>query len=616
MANEIWKYGGERVKEWSWRFCNRVWKGEGWPEKWKDGVVVPILKKGEGDVVGDYRGVTLMPTAYKIYAAVLAERIKEEIEREEKIPHNQTGFRKGMGTMDSVYVLNYLVNKRIEGKRGGMVALFVDLKAAFDSVDREILGRAMRERGIREGLVKRVEELTRETKSRIRMGEECGREFWTARGIRQGCPLSPILFNILIADLEEKMKKGRWGGVELGEEKVYTLAYADDVVLLAKEEGEMRSMMGKLEGYLEEKGLTLNVNKTKIMRFRKGGGRWRKVDWRWRGGRIEEVKEFTYLGYVMQRNGGQEAHIRERVRRAAAVMGQVWGIGKRKFGSEWGKRLWLFDRLVWTVASYGVEIWGWKERERVEKLEERYLRWVLGVEGRTPGYLVREELQRDKLEGRAGRRALGFEKRLEEGKGSKLARKCMREWRERWRKGKIREGWEEERKDFFERRGMGVEEMERRREEEEGGGEWEREWERGERERQRRERWEKIRESRYNRWYREIKGEGIPGYLKKGWGESRWRRVARFRLGSEVRESRYWEEEEERTCRMCGREVESWEHVWERCRSWGEEGGGSWQGEVRRVLGEDGEGEWWMRMVERERREGEEGRREKGEDGV
>jgi len=64
-----------------------------------------------------------------------------------------------------------------------------------------------------------------------------------------------------------------------------------------------------------------------------------KRDWRWKGKKIGEVKEFKYLDYTFQRNGGQEAHNRERVRRAAAVMGQVWGIGKRRFGSDWGRRI-------------------------------------------------------------------------------------------------------------------------------------------------------------------------------------------------------------------------------------------------------------------------------------
>lgn len=60
---------------------------------------------------------------------------------------------------------------------------------------------------------------------------------------------------------------------------------------------------------------------------------------------------------------------------------------------------------MWTVAGYGVEIWEWKEREKMEELQERFLRWLLRIEGRTPGYMVREELQREKLRSRAGGRA-------------------------------------------------------------------------------------------------------------------------------------------------------------------------------------------------------------------
>jgi len=58
---------------------------------------------------------------------------------------------------------------------------------------------------------------------------------------------------------------------------------------------------------------------------------------------IEEVREFKYLGYVLQRNGGQEAQVRDRIKRAAAGMGKIWGLGKRMFGGDWGRRLWLFD---------------------------------------------------------------------------------------------------------------------------------------------------------------------------------------------------------------------------------------------------------------------------------
>jgi len=110
-------------------------------------MVVSIGKKGEGKKVEDYRGVTIMSALYKVYAAVLAERLRREIEDKKIVPHNQVGFRKGMGTMDNIYV-NYEVNRNIEGGREGVVALFVDLKAAFDLVDRKVLVEVMRVRGI------------------------------------------------------------------------------------------------------------------------------------------------------------------------------------------------------------------------------------------------------------------------------------------------------------------------------------------------------------------------------------------------------------------------------------------------------------------------------------
>jgi hypothetical protein len=73
-------------------------------------MIVPIVKRKEGERVEDYRGVTMMPTLYKVYVSVLTERLREEVEEKGIVPHNQTGFRKGMDTMDNIYVLNYLVN--------------------------------------------------------------------------------------------------------------------------------------------------------------------------------------------------------------------------------------------------------------------------------------------------------------------------------------------------------------------------------------------------------------------------------------------------------------------------------------------------------------------------
>lgn len=67
----------------------------------------------------------------------------------------------------------------------------------------------MRERRMKKGLVRKVEKILKETRSKVRIGKRVEENFWTAKGVRQGCPLSPLLFNILLADMEEEMGRVR-----------------------------------------------------------------------------------------------------------------------------------------------------------------------------------------------------------------------------------------------------------------------------------------------------------------------------------------------------------------------------------------------------------------------
>lgn len=85
---------------------NKIWRDGGIPEEWNKGIICPIFKKGEEDDVRNYRGITLMNTTYKIYANLLNEKLKEEIEG--KLEEGQFGFRAGRGTTDAIYVVNYI----------------------------------------------------------------------------------------------------------------------------------------------------------------------------------------------------------------------------------------------------------------------------------------------------------------------------------------------------------------------------------------------------------------------------------------------------------------------------------------------------------------------------
>ncbi|XP_018405647.1 PREDICTED: golgin subfamily A member 6-like protein 6 [Cyphomyrmex costatus] len=80
IRNEAWIEGGEKVRKKLWEVIKRVWDGEGFPIKWRVGVVVPIWKRGDKKETGNYRGVTLTSTGYKVYANILNKRLVKELE--------------------------------------------------------------------------------------------------------------------------------------------------------------------------------------------------------------------------------------------------------------------------------------------------------------------------------------------------------------------------------------------------------------------------------------------------------------------------------------------------------------------------------------------------------
>lgn len=93
-------------------------------------MIVP-MRKGQGEEVRNYKRVSIMLTLYKMYTA---EILREVMEGKGLIPLNQAGFRKGMGRLYNITVLNFLLNRQVKKKGRKIIALFVDLKTAFDSV--------------------------------------------------------------------------------------------------------------------------------------------------------------------------------------------------------------------------------------------------------------------------------------------------------------------------------------------------------------------------------------------------------------------------------------------------------------------------------------------------
>lgn len=271
---------------------NETWRGGKVPEEWKIGMIRPIFKKGKANEVGNYRGITLLDTGYKIYAEILRKRLEKEIEEKEVLDQTQMSFRKGKGTIEAVYTLKGATDGEIKKEKGKVLVCFADMKAAFDKQRRRRIWERLRKKGVRNNLINRIEDLFKETLVRIEIDGEIIDEFEVMEGVRQGCPLSPTLFNVAIADLEEEIGKVQGGGVKFGRRRLRTLAYADDIAIIAEDEEIMKEMLKRLKNWLRGKGLELNAEKTKIMMFRKVGRRKKKMAFKWNREELEMVKKF------------------------------------------------------------------------------------------------------------------------------------------------------------------------------------------------------------------------------------------------------------------------------------------------------------------------------------
>ena len=160
----------------------------------KIGCIIPLYK-GKGDPLEckNNRGISLLSVPEKVYGRVLMERVIENSEGQ--IGDEQSGFRKGRSCADQIFVLRQVCEKMKEKKKRVWVA-FMDLEKAYDRVDRDAMWQVMRIYGIGGRVLRGIMSFYDEGRACVRVGSKVSESFEVKMGLRQGCVMSPWLFDM------------------------------------------------------------------------------------------------------------------------------------------------------------------------------------------------------------------------------------------------------------------------------------------------------------------------------------------------------------------------------------------------------------------------------------
>jgi len=411
------------------------------PASWGAALLSLVFKKGDRKDWGNYRPLAVTQLAAKIYALLLVERLTIWAEEHQLITPAQVGFRPRHSSLLNNFVLQHLIDKGRKDKVA-LFSCFVDLKQAYDRVVRDHVWQYLHAAGCQGRMLHAVVALYAHVTYSVKFQNGASLPFHTNTGLRQGCPLSPFLFNFVMQKLWDGIQdlcptsgpqitfraaeptsappSGGVGGVMPGAGAVAVagpsgaaeasaqmpptnqlyvpaLMYADDVDFLARRLFYSQSQMHTLELFLEDEHMVPGFDKTRLVVFNASyqTAAERRTALRLLSRRIEKATEYDHLGLMTKQRGtpnGMIKHVAKRGQAAIALLHRK--IKEMDLTPTVGVMLMLFQAVVLPNLTFGCEVWGpWflqpnirdgAFQNELEHVRLSFLRMLLGLKSSTP----------------------------------------------------------------------------------------------------------------------------------------------------------------------------------------------------------------------------------------
>ena len=327
-------------------------------------LVTPVFKKGDSGKPENYRPIALLSIPGKVLNKILLNKIREVTEP--IASESQFGFRPKRGTVDAIFI--QIMEKAKE--RGVKLHFnFIDFKSAFDTVWRKALWKMLRAIGVNSSIVNMIENMYNKTTCAVIVNGYMTDWFEVMIGVRQGCLLSPTLFNVFLDFVMEELTC-------LDKEFTYKdnlnidLKYADDTTLVSTIFDLLNLSTQQLENACKKFGMKINADKSKLLTE---DPRNILLD----GIALEKVDSFVLLGSQVP---SASDDVKRRIALASTAFGKMKDTIWSRKDIDRNIKIRLFNVLILRIATHASETWSLTKEDtrKLNVFQNNCLRTILG----------------------------------------------------------------------------------------------------------------------------------------------------------------------------------------------------------------------------------------------
>ena len=309
ITPEVLKAGGDTVVNMLKIIFDKILNSTDTPTHFAKMIVTPIFKKGDRENPANYRAIALLSIPGKVLNRILLQHIQEKTEQ--VTSDRQYGFRPNRGTTDAIFVVRQLMQKSKE-RNLNLHYHFIDFKSAFDTIWRQALWRMMARIGVNKTVIEVIKNMYEKSQCTVNVDGKMTDWFEVTVGVRQGCLLSPTLFNLFLEFVMDELQDLQ-NSASFNDQLCIDVRYADDTTFIAAIFEKLQLSTNQLQEACNKYGMKINASKCKAITAS-------PISISISNNNVETVQDFIFLGSNVP---STSADIKRRISLANIAFGRL-----------------------------------------------------------------------------------------------------------------------------------------------------------------------------------------------------------------------------------------------------------------------------------------------------